>query len=102
MNRYSDAVKIHNLDIAGGTRFEVEYERGKIRLLSTLEYLDAVSSFIAHLRPDIVIQRLISETPAHRLIAPRDFPDKSKFIAMLEKKMETEGLWEGSQYVAKA
>ncbi len=102
VNRYSDAVKIHNLDIAGGTRFEVEYERGKIRLLSTLEYLDAVSSFLAHLRPDIVIQRLISETPAHRLIAPRDFPDKSKFIAMLEKKMETEGLWEGSQYVAKA
>ena len=95
---YSNAVKIHNLDIAGGTRFADEYLNGRIRLLSLDEYLEAVELFIAHLRPDIIIQRLKSETPSHRLIAPRDFPDKSKFIAMLEKKMEEDGLMEGSLY----
>ena len=95
---YSNAVKIHNLDIAGGTRFADEYLSGRIRLLSLDEYLEAVELFIAHLRPDIIIQRLKSETPSHRLIAPRDFPDKSKFIAMLEKKMEEDGLMEGSLY----
>lgn len=95
---YSDAVKIHNLNIAGGTRFADEYAAGKISLLSLDEYLDAVEVFLTHLRPDVIIQRLISETPAHRLIAPRDFPDKSKFISLLEKKMESDGLWEGSFY----
>ncbi len=95
---YSDAVKIHNLNIAGGTRFADEYESGKITLLSVDEYLEAASVFIAHLRPDVIVQRLISETPMHRLIAPRDFPDKSKLIALLEKKMEREGLVEGSLY----
>ena len=98
VNAYSDAVKIHNLDIAGGTRFQYEYEHGMIRLLTLDEYIQAVELFIARLRPDIIIQRLISETPSHRLIAPRDFPDKSKFIRLLDAKMEADGLMEGSLY----
>ena len=69
-----------------------------IRLLTLDEYIQAVELFIARLRPDIIIQRLISETPSHRLIAPRDFPDKSKFIRLLDAKMEADGLMEGSLY----
>ena len=98
VNLYSDAVKIHNLDVAGGTRLADEYIGGKIRLLTLDEYLSALELFIAHLRPDIIIQRLKSETPSHRLIAPRDFPDKSKLIALLEKKMEEDNLIEGALY----
>ena len=98
VSRYSDAVKIHNLNIAGGTRLQDEWNEGKIRLLSVDEYIEAVEVFLSHLRPDIVIERLITETPAHRLVAPRDFPDKSKFIQMLEKKMEEDGIEEGSSY----
>lgn len=98
VNLYSDAVKIHNLQITGGTRLQKEWEEGKIKLLSLDEYLDAVSLFIAHLREDVVIQRLISETPSHRLIEPRDFPDKSKFINMLKKRMEERDEREGKYY----
>ncbi len=94
----TDAVKIHNLHIAGGTAMADEYERGEIRLLSAEEYIQAVALFLSRLSPGTIIQRLISETPAHRLIAPRDFPDKSRLINMLDKKMEEEGLYEGCLY----
>lgn len=94
----TDAVKIHNLHIAGGTAMADEYARGAIKLLSADEYVSAVSVFLSILRPGTVVQRLLSETPMHRLVAPRDFPDKSRLIGMLEKKMEEEGLYEGCRY----
>ncbi|HIV98542.1 MAG TPA: TIGR01212 family radical SAM protein [Candidatus Ornithospirochaeta avicola] len=95
---YSDFVKIHNLHITGGTRLAEEWRKGEVKLLSFDEYLDAVILFLRHLRKDIVIQRLISETPSHRLIAPRSFPDKSRFLSLLEAKMEEMDVFEGDLY----
>ena len=83
----TDAVKIHNLHITGGTELADEYLDGVITTMSEERTLEATELFLRHLSPDIIVERLISETPYHRLIAPRVFPDKSKFLSHLEKRM---------------
>lgn len=95
---HSDAVKIHNLHITGGTKLADEYEAGHIRLMEAEEYIEELENFIRHLRPGMIIQRLLSETPSHRLIAPRNFPDKNNIICRLEKRMEERGTWEGDLF----
>ena len=50
--------------------------------------LESTELFLRHLDSEIIIERLISETPYHRLLAPRVFPDKSKFLRHLEERME--------------
>lgn len=64
------AVKIHPLHIVKGTRFEKEYENGKIKLLSLEDYCKAAAEFIRIVQPGIAIERVSAESPSDMLIAP--------------------------------
>ena len=57
--------------------------------------LESTELFLRHLDEGIIIERMISETPYHRLLAPRVFPDKSKFLRRLERRMEENGTRQG-------
>lgn len=94
----SDAVKIHNLHITGGTELADEYLDGLITIMSEERTLEAVELFLRYLSPDIIVERLISETPYHRLLAPRVFPDKSKFLSRLEERMRENDTRQGDLY----
>lgn len=84
----SEAVKIHNLHICGGTRVEDWYSQGEVATCSVHRHVLQCCQFLRHLDKSIVIQRLMCETPSHRLVAPRFFPDKSQFLAELDRMME--------------
>ena len=56
-------VKIHSLYIAKNTRLCVAYENGTITLCSKDEYIDRLISFLEHLHPDIIVERLFSRVP---------------------------------------
>ena len=94
----SDAVKIHNLHITGGTELADEYLDGVITAMSEERTLEAVELFLRHLAPEIIVERMISETPYHRLIAPRKFPDKSKFLSHLDARMTRNNTRQGDCY----
>ena len=96
----SDAVKIHNLQILLGTRMEEKYRKGLVKVLDEEEYLDALILFLRNLSSKVIVGRLIGESPMHRLVAPRSFPDKSKFLSHLEKRMEEENCFQGDLYDA--
>jgi len=53
--------------------------------------------FLSHLRKDIVVERLMTETPSARLTAPKGFPDKRDFLAAIDDYMEEHGLSQGSE-----
>ena len=91
----AEAVKIHNLHITGGTALADDYLSGTLTVMSEERTLESTELFLRHLREDIIIERLISETPYHRLLAPRVFPDKSKFLRHLEERMERNGTRQG-------
>lgn len=65
-------VKLHHLQIIEGTALAEEYvsDPGIVHLFTPDEYIDAVREFLAHLRKDIVVDRIVSESPKALVIAP--------------------------------
>lgn len=94
----SEGVKIHNLHVPGGTRMADDYLEGNFTIASEERHLESTEYALRLLNPGIVVQRLICETPMHRLIAPRFFPDKSLFLSHLEKRMVENGTIQGDLY----
>ncbi len=94
----SEAVKIHNLHVAGGTAMADDYEDGLFTVSSERRYAEDAELVLRMLSPDTIIQRLVCETPSHRLIAPRHFPDKSKFLSHLKEHMERNGTMQGDLF----
>lgn len=56
-------VKLHSLYIAKGTKMAEDYQNGQITVCTKEEYYERLSQFLAHLRSDIVIERLFSRIP---------------------------------------
>lgn len=94
----SEGVKIHNLHIPGGTRMAEEYLDGEITAWSTERYMEEVEFFLRHLNPEMIVERLVCETPSHRLMAPRHFMDKSLFLRTLNETMTAHGTRQGDLY----
>lgn len=95
----SDAVKIHNLHIPGGTKMGDGYLEGEVAAYSTERYLEETEFFLRHLNPEMIVERLVCETPSHRLMAPRHFMDKSLFLRTLNDRMKENGTMQGDLYV---
>ena len=94
----SEGVKIHNLHVAGGSAMADDYMEGLFTASSEERYLEDSELVLRCLSPDTIIQRLVCETPMHRLIAPRCFPDKSRFLSHLHARMEKNGTRQGDLY----
>ena len=86
--------EIHVIDYGMGD----EYLEGCFTASSEGRYLEDAEFVLRHLDPAIIIQRLICETPYHRLLAPRVFPDKSLFLSRLDERMEEHGTMQGDLY----
>ena len=65
-------LKMHQLQLIRGTRMALEYERNPedFHLFNVDEYVDLVVYYVEHLRPDIVLERFVSQSPKELLIAP--------------------------------
>lgn len=68
-----DTVKIHQLQIIKGTRLARDIEQGKENVVSWTadEYIDLCCDIVDRLRPDIAIERFVSQSPDELLISPR-------------------------------
>ncbi len=97
-NASSDAVKIHNLHICGGTRILDDFYSGEVVSSSTLRHKEDSAYVLRLLNPDIIIQRLVCDTPMHRLVEPRHFMDKSLFLKTLDEYMKENGFHQGDLY----
>lgn len=58
-----DIVKLHSLYIAKNTKLSKQYKDGTIMICSKEEYIDRVITFLEHLAPQIVVERLFSRVP---------------------------------------
>lgn len=92
------AVKLHNLHITAQSRLLDEYFHGEITAASLERHVHDTMYFLRRLRPDIIIERLMCETPAHRLAAPRSFPDKTGFLKALEAAMRASRAVQGDMW----
>lgn len=91
----SEALKIHNLDIVGGTAMYDDFMEGEISAPSMRRHLENTLEVLRHVPEKVVIQRLVAETPLHRLASPRDFGPKNRFFNLLQEQMERLDAWQG-------
>lgn len=68
-----DVVKFHQLQIIRDTLLAAQYAAGHsgVTTFSVEEYADLCAEIISRLRPDIAIERFVSQSPDNLLVAPR-------------------------------
>jgi uncharacterized protein len=81
-----DVLKIHQLQIIKGTRMAEEKDR--IRTFELDEYIDLLCEYIRHLRPTLVLERFVSQSPADLLIAPKWGLKNHEFTHRLLKRLQ--------------
>ena len=93
-------LKIHQLQLIRGTRMAVEYEQHPERfcLFGLEEYISLVIDYLEHVRPDLVLERFVSQSPKHLLIAPDWGLKNYEFNHLLRKRMEELGAYQGKKY----
>lgn len=98
-----DLLKLHQLQLIKGTRMAQEFTQNPEDFhiyYEVDEYIDLVSEYICRLRPDIIIERFVSQSPKELLIAPDWGLKNYEFTAKLQKKMIGKGLFQGKCYPA--
>lgn len=95
-----DVLKLHQLQIIRDTKMAEEYlsHPELFRLYSLDEYLDFVVDVIAHIRPDVYLERFVNQAPEDYLIAPRWGVKNFEFAAKLDKRLREREVWQGKEY----
>ena len=94
-------LKIHQLQLIRGTRMAHEYDinPADFHLFTEVnEYIDLVIDYVEHLRPDMVVERFVSQSPKDLLIAPDWGLKNYEFVVRLQKRMKERGAYQGKKY----
>ena len=95
-----NSLKIHQLQIVKHTVMASQYKNDPkyFNLFSLEEYLDFITNFVTLLRPDIVIERFISQSPYHLLLAPKWGLKNFEMVEKIKKRLIEKDLWQGKYY----
>jgi radical SAM protein (TIGR01212 family) len=96
-----NTLKLHQLQIVKHTQMAIQLKENPsmFNLYDADEYIDLITDFVALLRPDIIIERFISESPAHLLIAPKWNGMKNfEIVAKIDKKLIEKDSWQGKNF----
>ncbi len=96
-----NTIKIHQLQIVKHTVMAIQYKETPemFSLSNSDDYIDLITEFVTLLRPDIIIERFISESPKHLLIAPNWKGMKNfEIVDKIEKSLIEKDLWQGKFY----
>jgi radical SAM protein (TIGR01212 family) len=91
-----DGVKIHNLHVVRGSPLAREMLAGEFTAPGPGRQLEDTIAFLEMLDPRVLVMRLATDTPPHRLIAPRGNPGKTAFTRTLEHEMRRRGTHQGA------
>lgn len=94
-------LKMHQLQLIRGTRMAHEYELNPtdFHLFDDVnEYIDLVIDYLEHLRPDIVLERFVSQSPRELLIAPDWGLKNYEITTRVQKRMKERGAYQGKKY----
>lgn len=90
-------LKLHQLQLIKGTRMADEYvmSPSDFHLFSVDEYVDLAVDFVERLRPNIIIERFASQSPAS-LLATKGWGLKNyELVERIKKRMAERGAWQG-------
>jgi radical SAM superfamily enzyme len=88
-------VKVHSLHVVSGSPLAREMLAGEVVAPGTGRQLEDTIAFLEHLAARVLVMRLVTETPASILLAPRRPVGKTAFTRMLEAEMHRRGTRQG-------
>jgi len=96
-----ETLKLHQLQIIKGTKMAKQYVENPemFNLFSAEEYIEFVVKFAELLKPEIIIERFISESPADLLIAPKWGGLKNfEIVEKIKKQFTKQNTWQGKLF----
>ena len=90
-----DILKLHQLQIIKGTPLAMHYQKHPFHLYSVHEFIRLIGTYIAHLRPNIVLERFVSQSPKDLLLAPQWGLKNHEFTHLLVNYLNKQGIRRG-------
>jgi hypothetical protein len=92
-----NTLKIHHLQIVKHTMMAVQFKKTPemFTFMELDEYIDFVVDFVEKLKPEIIIERFFSESPASMLIHPKYGLKNFEVKHLVEKRLEERGAMQG-------
>lgn len=83
-------LKLHQLQLIKGTQMAAEYAAvpEDFHLFAADEYVDLVMDFLERLRPDLVLERFVSQSPASLLACPGWGLKNHEFVAKVKRRLQ--------------
>ena len=94
-------LKLHQLQLIKGTRMAEEYFATPegFHLFGADEYVDLVIDYVERLRPDIVLERFVSQSPSSLLAVPGWGLKNFEFVEKVRHRMEERNAYQGRLYL---
>lgn len=94
-------LKLHQLQLIKGTRMAEEYFANPegFHIFSAEEYVDLVIDYVERLRPDIVLERFVSQSPSSLLAIPGWGLKNFEFVEKVRRRMEERNAVQGRLYL---
>lgn len=94
-----DILKIHQLQIIKDTPLYNLYKENPFPLPTIEEYIHLIGAYIQQLRPSLVLERFISQSPSDLLCAPKWGVKNYQFTNLLDNYLKNNHIYQGQKYV---
>ncbi len=90
-------LKLHQLQLIKGTKMaaQVAADPTLVHIPEASAYIEMVCDFLEHLRPDIAVERFVSQSPPELLIAPNWGFKNYEFTHLVQKCLKNRGSKQG-------
>lgn len=92
------SIKLHQLQVLKGTRLAKEYSECPFSLFDVESYVKVICMILRRLRPDIYVDRFVSQAPSDLVVAPRWGVKNYQFVHLVEQEMKQNGWFQGDLY----
>ena len=94
-----DILKIHQMQIIRGTRLATEYEQQPFHIYTVDEYIQLIAEYIQHLRPNLILERFVSQSPKELLVAPHWGLKNYEFTNLLVNYLKQHKIFQGQFFL---
>ena len=94
-----DILKIHQMQIIRGTRLAEEFAANPFHIYTVDEYIKLIAEYIQRLRPDLILERFVSQSPKELLIAPHWGLKNYEFTNLLVNYLKQNKIYQGQFFL---
>ena len=94
-----DILKIHQMQIIRGTRLAEEFAANPFHIYTVDKYIQLIAEYIQRLRPDLILERFVSQSPKELLIAPHWGLKNYEFTNLLVNYLKQNKIYQGQFFL---